>query len=144
MKNNAIHTIVALLCGTVFGIGLSMSGMLNPERVQNFLDITGHWDPSLAFVLGGAVTVAFAGMSIVRRMRRPVYEKEFFLPTSRQIDVRLIIGSTIFGVGWGLGGFCPGPAIASLSVGLMPSFVFVNFMVIGMVLHDRLFAGKRS
>jgi uncharacterized membrane protein YedE/YeeE len=144
MKNNAIHTIVALLCGTVFGIGLSMSGMLNPERVQNFLDITGHWDPSLAFVLGGAVTVAFAGMSIVRRMRRPVYEKEFFLPTSRQIDGRLIIGSTIFGVGWGLGGFCPGPAIASLSVGLIPSFVFVNFMVIGMVLHDRLFAGKRS
>jgi uncharacterized membrane protein YedE/YeeE len=144
MKNNAIHTIVALLCGTVFGIGLSISGMLNPERVQNFLDITGHWDPSLAFVLGGAVTVAFAGMSIVRRMRRPVYEKEFFLPTSRQIDGRLIIGSTIFGVGWGLGGFCPGPAIASLSVGLIPSFVFVNFMVIGMVLHDRLFAGKRS
>jgi uncharacterized membrane protein YedE/YeeE len=144
MKNNAIHTIVALLCGTVFGIGLSISGMLNPERVQNFLDITGHWDPSLAFVLGGAVTVAFAGMSIVRRMRRPVYEKEFFLPTSRQIDGRLIIGSTIFGVGWGLGGFCPGPAIASLSVGLMPSFVFVSFMVIGMVLHDRLFAGKRS
>ncbi|CAN7655043.1 DUF6691 family protein [Rhizobium sp. LjRoot258] len=144
MKNNAIHTIVALLCGTVFGIGLSMSGMLNPERVQNFLDITGHWDPSLAFVLGGAVTVAFAGMSIVRRMRRPVYEKEFFLPASRQIDVRLIIGSTIFGIGWGLGGFCPGPAIASLSVGLMPSFVFVSFMVIGMVLHDRLFAGKRS
>jgi uncharacterized membrane protein YedE/YeeE len=144
MKNNAIHTIVALLCGTVFGIGLSISGMLNPERVQNFLDITGHWDPSLAFVLGGAVTVAFAGMSIVRRMRRPVYEKEFFLPTSRQIDGRLIIGSTIFGVGWGLGGFCPGPAIASLSVGLMPSFVFVSFMGIGMVLHDRLFAGKRS
>ncbi|MEK1893991.1 MAG: YeeE/YedE family protein [Rhizobium sp.] len=144
MKNNAIHTIVALLCGTVFGIGLSISGMLNPERVQNFLDITGHWDPSLAFVLGGAVTVAFAGMSIVRRMRRPVYEKEFFLPTSRQIDGRLIIGSTIFGVGWGLGGFCPGPAIASLSVGLIPSFVFVSFMVIGMVLHDRLFAGKRS
>lgn len=144
MKNNAIHTIVALLCGTVFGIGLSISGMLNPERVQNFLDITGHWDPSLAFVLGGAVTVAFAGMSIVRRMRRPVYEKEFFLPTSRQIDGRLIIGSTIFGIGWGLGGFCPGPAIASLSVGLIPSFVFVSFMVIGMVLHDRLFAGKRS
>lgn len=144
MKNNAIHTIVALLCGTVFGIGLSISGMLNPERVQNFLDITGHWDPSLAFVLGGAVTVAFAGMSIVRRMRRPVYEKEFFLPTSRQIDGRLIIGSTIFGVGWGLGGFCPGPAIASLSVGLIPSFVFVSFMVIGMVLHDRMFAGKRS
>jgi uncharacterized membrane protein YedE/YeeE len=144
MKNNAIHTIVALLCGTVFGIGLSISGMLNPERVQNFLDITGHWDPSLAFVLGGAVAVAFAGMSIVRRMRRPVYEKEFFLPTSRQIDGRLIIGSTIFGVGWGLGGFCPGPAIASLSVGLIPSFVFVSFMVIGMVLHDRLFAGKRS
>jgi uncharacterized membrane protein YedE/YeeE len=77
-------------------------------------------------------------------MRRPVYEKEFFLPTSRQIDGRLIIGSTIFGVGWGLGGFCPGPAIASLSVGLIPSFVFVSFMVIGMVLHDRLFAGKRS
>ncbi|MBZ9791058.1 YeeE/YedE family protein [Rhizobium sp. 3T7] len=144
MKNNAIHTIVALLCGTVFGIGLSMSGMLNPERVQNFLDITGHWDPSLAFVLGGAVTVAFVGVSIARRMRRPVYEKEFFLPTSRQIDERLIIGSTIFGIGWGLGGFCPGPAIASLSVGLMPSFVFVSFMVIGMVLHDRLFAGKRS
>ncbi|KQV36656.1 YeeE/YedE family protein [Rhizobium sp. Root1204] len=132
------RTAAALTSGAVFGFGLSLSGMLNPARVQGFLDVFGAWDPSLAFVLGGAVLVAFVGFRIMYRMRRPVLDESFHVPSKNAIDAPLVIGSALFGVGWGLGGFCPGPAVASLSVGFVESFVFVVAMIVGMTLHDRV------
>ena len=102
----------ALASGAIFGFGLSMSGMLDPVRVRGFLDIFGVWDPSLAFVLGGAVIVASIGVQITKRMQHPTFDDSFHVPTRRRIDAPLIIGSALFGLGWGIGGFCPGPAIA--------------------------------
>ncbi|KQV81797.1 YeeE/YedE family protein [Rhizobium sp. Root1220] len=129
---------VALASGTVFGFGLSLSGMLNPVRVQGFLDIFNVWDPSLAFVLGGAVLIAFVGVRIMYGLGRPAFDETFRLPATRKIDPPLVVGSALFGVGWGIGGFCPGPAVASLSVGLAQSLVFVIAMLVGMIVHDRI------
>ncbi len=134
--------LAALGCGALFAFGLSLSGMLDPARIQGFLDLFGAWDPSLAFVLGGAVSVAMVGMVLVRRMARPVLAQTFHIPQSRVIDRPLVLGSAIFGIGWGLGGLCPGPALAALSLGLMPVAVFVLAMVAGMVIHDRLLSGR--
>jgi len=130
----------ALASGAIFGFGLSMSGMLNPVRVQGFLDIFGAWDPSLAFVLGGAVIVASIGVQITKRMQHPTFDDSFHVPTRRRIDARLIIGSALFGLGWGIGGFCPGPAIASISLGLPQSVLFVVAMLLGMIVHDRMWS----
>ena len=133
--------VVALLAGALFGLGLSLSGMLDPARVIGFLDVaSGRWDPSLMFVLGGAVMVAIPGVMLQRRLARPVLDERFHLPETRAIDRRLLIGSTMFGLGWGLAGFCPGPAVSALSVGYMPVVVFVAAMLAGMLLHDRLIA----
>ncbi len=137
MSGSFPRAIAALGCGLVFGLGLSLSGMLDPARVQGFLDVTGAWDPSLAFVMGGAVTVTYCGLFLVRRMRRPLLGQHFGLEADRPIDARLLVGSTLFGIGWGLAGFCPGPAVAALSTGLLPVLAFVAAMVTGMVLHDR-------
>ena len=136
--NRFAQVITALAAGTVFGLGLAMSGMLDPARVRGFLDIFGAWDPSLAFVLGGAVTVALAGMAVLRRLRRPAFDEGFHLPATSPIDRRLVLGSAIFGIGWGMAGFCPGPALASLSLGLAPVVLFVVAMLAGMTLHDRV------
>jgi uncharacterized membrane protein YedE/YeeE len=137
---------VALLAGAMFGFGLSLSEMVDPTRVIGFLDLaSGHWDPTLAFVLGGAVLVATLGVLFLqRRMAKPVLDAQFHLPERTDIDTRLVAGSAIFGVGWGLAGFCPGPAIAALSMGLPPVFLFIAAMAAGMVLHDRFLAGRRS
>nr|WP_245297351.1 YeeE/YedE family protein [Rhizobium oryziradicis] len=132
----------ALGCGAIFGFGLSLSGMLDPARVQGFLDVFGAWDPSLMFVLGGAVVVAFAGMVWVRKMTKPVLADTFNMPTKTRIDMPLVLGSAIFGIGWGLGGFCPGPAIAAMPMGYGVVAVFIVAMVVGMLAHDRLKAGK--
>ena len=137
--NSGSRLIVSLSAGALFGFGLSLSGMIDPARVTGFLDVmSGHWDPSLLFVLGGAVLVAFVGFRIMYRMRRPVLDESFHVPSKNVIDAPLVIGSALFGVGWGLGGFCPGPAVASLSVGWVQSFVFVMAMIVGMTLHDRV------
>ncbi|GLQ78939.1 membrane protein [Mesorhizobium huakuii] len=144
MRHTKLQPVAALAAGTLFGLGLALSGMLDPVRVQGFLDIFGAWDPSLAFVLGGAVAVAMAGMAWLRRMSRPLLADRFHLPMKSPIDARLVVGSAIFGLGWGLGGFCPGPAVASLSLGLTPTLVFVAFMLAGMVAHDRFFVGRPS
>lgn len=127
----------ALLSGIVFGFGLSLSGMLNPVRVQGFLDVFGNWDPSLAFVLGGAVAVALIGVQMMKRLRHPAFDDSFHVPMDRKIDTPLIIGSALFGLGWGIGGFCPGPAVASLSVGIPQTMLFVVAMLIGMTGYDR-------
>lgn len=137
MNRNLYQFFAALASGAVFGFGLSLSGMLNPARVQGFLDIFGAWDPSLAFVLGGAVAVAFIGVQMTKRMRRPVFDDAFHVPTSGRIDASLIAGSALFGLGWGIGGFCPGPAVASLAIGLPQTVLFVVAMLTGMTLHDR-------
>lgn len=136
--NRFAQVITALAAGTVFGLGLAMSGMLDPARVRGFLDIFGAWDPSLAFVLGGAVTVALAGMAVLKRLRRPAFDEAFHLPATSPVDRRLVLGSAIFGIGWGMAGFCPGPALASLSLGLAPVVLFVIAMLAGMSLHDRV------
>lgn len=137
---NTARTAVALLAGVLFGFGLSVSGMLDPVRIQGFLSVIRAWDPSLAFVLGGAVIVAFAGVRLSARMGRPVFGDSFHLPEVTRIDRRLIVGSALFGIGWGLGGFCPGPAIASLSIGLWQTWLFALAMIAGIVFHDRFMA----
>ncbi len=135
------RALVALAAGALFGFGLSLSGMLDPARVIGFLDIaSGRWDPSLAFVLGGAVAVAIPGVLIQRRLARPALDRVFHLPETGRIDRRLLAGSALFGIGWGLAGFCPGPAVAALSLGLQPVFLFVAAMAVGMFVHDRFIA----
>jgi uncharacterized protein len=126
---------VGLLSGAIFGLGLALSGMLDPARVLGFLDVAGRWDPSLAFVLGGALIVSFAGYRLSRRMQRPVFAEQFDVPTHTRIDGRLLTGAALFGVGWGLAGFCPGPAIASLGLLRAGSVLFVVAMLIGMALY---------
>ncbi|MGF6175540.1 DUF6691 family protein [Ensifer sp. 4252] len=133
-----LRPLATLASGIIFGVGLSLSGMLDPARVRAFLDVTRDWNPSLAFVLGGAVAVSALGVLMTRRMRRPLLDDAFHLPGNRVIDRRLIIGSAIFGVGWGLVGLCPGPAVTSLSLGWPATALFVVAMLAGMVLHDRL------
>jgi len=127
-----VKIAAALLAGLLFGLGLALSGMLDPVRVQGFLDVTGAWDPSLAFVLGGAVGVSALGNLLARHVRHPLLAAAFDIPSSRQIDVKLLGGSALFGIGWGLAGFCPGPALAALSLGLPKAFVFVAAMLLGM------------
>ena len=138
MNRNIFQFGAALASGIVFGFGLSLSGMLNPVRVQGFLDVFGNWDPSLAFVLGGAVAVAFIGVKVMKRLRRPVFDDTFHVPTNRKIDVPLVIGSALFGLGWGIGGFCPGPALASLATGGVKPVLFVSAMLAGMGLFELL------
>ena len=132
---------VALLSGALFGYGLSLSGMVDPARVLGFLDIaSGHWDPSLMFVLGGAVCVAFIAVAIQRRLPKPVLDTQFYIPERTDIDARLVGGSVLFGIGWGLAGFCPGPALSALTTGLTPVLLFIAAMIAGMLLHDRVLA----
>ena len=125
---------LSLLSGSLFGAGLAISGMMDPSRVRGFLDITGSWDPTLAFVMGGATVVMAIAWLVQRRMQRPLTETEFALPGTQLIDRRLISGAVLFGVGWGLAGLCPGPAIASLAVNPLPAAVFVGSMIGGMSL----------
>jgi len=130
------QSLASLVVGAIFGFGLSLSGMLDPARVRGFLDIAGHFDPSLGFVLAGAVAVSGLGYLISRRLPRPALDASFHLPKRKDIDRRLLIGAAIFGVGWGAAGFCPGPAIASLALGIAPIFVFTAMMLLGVAIHD--------
>ena len=130
---------VGLIAGAMFGFGLSLSGMLDPARVRGFLDVAGHFDPSLAFVLAGAVAVSGVGYLISRVLRRPLLGGDFQLSARKAIDRPLILGAAIFGVGWGASGLCPGPAIASLALGLVPTFVFAGTMLVGILVHDNLY-----
>ncbi|MEQ1952288.1 DUF6691 family protein [Mesorhizobium yinganensis] len=123
--------VVNLLLGLLFGIGLVVSGMSDPAKVLNFLDVAGTWDPSLAFVMGGGVLVAFIGYRLVLRRDRPLMANGFRLPTKTSIDGRLLTGAAIFGIGWGIGGFCPGPAFAALGLGQPGTLAFVLAMLAG-------------
>jgi uncharacterized membrane protein YedE/YeeE len=126
--------LVSALAGLIFGLGLIVSGMANPAKVQNFLDLAGIWDPSLLFVMGGAVAVTLVGYRLVLRRQSPILDERFRLPTRNDIDPRLIGGAALFGVGWGLSGFCPGPAITSLFLLAKGTLVFVPAMLAGMSL----------
>jgi uncharacterized membrane protein YedE/YeeE len=135
-----MQLITALLIGTLFGLGLSISEMINPARVIGFLDIAGRWDPTLMFVMGGALAVTLPGYALILRRGRPLLDSHFFLPTKQALDRPLILGAVIFGIGWGLGGICPGPALAALASGSPGIVIFVVAMIAGQWLAGR-FAG---
>jgi len=124
--------LTSLLAGLVFGLGLIVSGMANPAKVLGFLDIGGAWDPSLAFVMGGAVAVGAIAFTVAKRRKRSWLGADMKLPTSRVIDRRLTLGSILFGVGWGIAGFCPGPGLVALGMGQGKALVFVIAMLAGM------------
>ncbi|WP_045834546.1 YeeE/YedE family protein [Hyphomicrobium sp. 99] len=133
--------LVNLAAGLLFGVGLVISGMANPAKVLNFLDVAGSWDPSLAFVMLGAIAVTATGYRYVLQRSKPLLDQSFHLPVQNEIDRPLVIGSAIFGLGWGLIGFCPGPAIASLGLAATGTLVFVPTMLIGIA--AAAIAGKR-
>lgn len=126
------------LAGLLFGLGLAISGMTDPARVIGFLDVAGAWDPTLIFVLGGAVVTTFIGYRLVWRRQMPLFESRFQLPTRRDLDARLMGGAALFGIGWGLSGYCPGPAIASLPGLSWPLAAFLVALVLGWWLARRL------
>ncbi|MEO6985678.1 MAG: YeeE/YedE family protein [Paralcaligenes sp.] len=128
--------ILVFLVGLVFGIGLILSGMADPARVLGFLDLSGSWDPSLALVMGGAIMVGFFAFQTARKRGRTVFGKVLRLPHATAIDKRLLLGSTIFGAGWGLAGFCPGPAIVAMGSGHLKAVVFVSAMLAGMLVYE--------
>ena len=134
--------VAAATSGLLFGCGLVFSDMINPARILGFLDVAGDWDPSLALVMAGALIPASLAYFIRRRLQRPALDLKFHEPTSRAIDGRLVLGAIIFGAGWGLVGFCPGPAIAAFGLQSMPAFIFGAAMLLGMTVYrftmDRL------
>jgi len=127
---------ISLAAGVIFGVGLAVSQMVDPAKVLAFLDVAGAWDPSLILVMGGAVLVFGAAFQLIRRRSRPLLAGRFVTPTVRDLDARLIGGSVLFGVGWGLVGYCPGPAIASLAFGLRESLIFVVATLAGAALYN--------
>ena len=129
---------IALLAGTLFGAGLAVSGMADPQRVRGFLDLFGTWDPTLAFVMGGAIVPMALAWRIQKRMTSPLSVEQFSLPTNRDLDPRLIGGAALFGIGWGVAGLCPGPAIADLAIAPVPAAIFVVAMLGGMILNSLL------
>lgn len=125
-------TLSAFGAGIVFGVGLGLSGMTQTAKVLAFLDVFGAWDPSLLFVMAGAILVHFGLNRLIRRRESPLLDTRFHLPSATSLDTKLIAGSALFGVGWGLGGYCPGPAIVSAASGALPAIVFVGAMAVGM------------
>lgn len=136
--SHARRLLPPLASGLLFGAGLTLSGMTDPRRVRGFLDLFGNWDPTLAFVMGGAVIVMALAWRLRNRMAAPVFGEKFSLPDRSDIDARLIIGSALFGIGWGIAGLCPGPAVASLALAPMDVLPFVVAMLVGMGLHRLL------
>ena len=128
----------ALAAGTLFGAGLTVSGMTDPQRVHGFLDLFGKWDPTLVFVMGGAVLVMAVAWQLRKRLGHPLFAAKFVLPDRSDLDIRLILGAALFGIGWGLAGLCPGPAIASLTLAPAAVLPFVVAMLAGMAIHRLL------
>lgn len=139
MKN-----IMTLLSGIVFGLGLIISGMTNPAKVIGFLDIAGAWDPSLMFVMIGGIAVAFVGFKFVQDKTQTMFDEPIHLPGTTHISKELVIGSLLFGAGWALAGFCPGPALVTMGAGYKEAFIFVMAMIVGMTIHDHLFKACRK
>ena len=137
------YSFASLFAGLVFGMGLIVSGMANPEKVLGFLDIAGLWDPSLAFVMGGAIIVGLVSLAVARKRTLSFLGFNMKLPTNNRIEKRMVIGSMMFGIGWGIAGFCPGPVLVALGAGEIKGAVFVACMVAGMVLFE-LFERNRA
>lgn len=136
MKNqNMQKNISALLIGVLFGAGLCISGMSDPDKVLNFLNFLGQWDPSLLFVLGGAVVTTFIGYIVILKKEGPVFGNQFHLPTSTDIDKKLIAGAALFGIGWGMTGYCPGPAVSGLAFGAPEPWLFCLSLALGFTAH---------
>jgi len=133
MKN-----LLTLFAGLTFGFGLIISGMSNPNKVINFLDITGNWDPSLALVMLGAIPLAFLGFRWIETSHKTIFNEELHLPGKDNFNPSLLIGSLLFGVGWAITGFCPGPALVALGTGSVKAIFFVAAMLMGMLVHDRI------
>ncbi|MBO9516410.1 MAG: YeeE/YedE family protein [Variovorax sp.] len=136
--------LASLLAGLVFGLGLIVSGMANPAKVLGFLDVTGTWDPSLAFVMGGAIAVGVVAFMVAGRRTSSLLGAEMRLPSARHIDRRLVAGSVLFGIGWGIAGFCPGPGLVSLGMGEVKALVFVAAMLAGMGVFELLERRKNA
>ena len=139
-----MERFTVFIAGLLFGAGVTVSGMVNPMKVLNFMDIAGQWDPTLLFVMGAGLAVTFIGYRLVLARARPVFAAAFTLPSSRLIDARLVGGAALFGIGWGLTGFCPGPAIASLAFRHWQSYLFVAAMVAGMIAARYIIARPAS
>jgi len=136
MNRTNLGLIVSLLCGTLFGLGLAVSGMTSPAKVLNFLDFAGTWDPSLLFVLGGAVTVSVVTFHVILHRKAPALADQFHLPQKKMIDRQLVLGALLFGIGWGISGYCPGPAIAALAEPNWETWIFLPAMLLGMVMQQ--------
>ncbi len=137
MKNQfKTQNAVAFLVGLLFAIGLAFSGMTQPQKVIGFLDIF-HWDPSLIFVMIGAILVHSLSYPLIRKRKTPLLDTKWHVPTRKDITARLIIGSALFGIGWGMAGFCPGPALSSIPTGDVRTILFVSFMLLGMFLFKK-------
>ncbi|WIT14271.1 YeeE/YedE family protein [Paucibacter sediminis] len=132
-----LRLLIAGLSGLVFGLGLIASGMSNPAKVKGFLDLAGAWDPSLALVMGGAIAVGVFAFATGKRRERAWSGERMEIPNIRVIDARLIVGGLLFGIGWGIAGFCPGPALVALGSGMDAALIFVPAMLAGMLLHDQ-------
>jgi uncharacterized membrane protein YedE/YeeE len=130
--------LIVLTSGLLFGAGVTISGMVNPMKVLNFMDIFGQWDATLIFVMGAGLVVTFLGYQVVLKRKAPLFASTFGLPTSQNIDTKLLGGTALLGLGWGLSGFCPGPAIASVVFGRMESITFVIAMAAGMILTKQI------
>lgn len=131
-----MYTALSFVSGLVFGVGLLVSGLANPAKVLGFLDVAGAWDPSLAFVMAGAIAVASGAFALAGRRSATLIGTPMRLPSSRAIDRPLILGSVVFGIGWGVAGFCPGPALVALGAGQIKALVFVAAMLAGMAIHE--------
>jgi uncharacterized membrane protein YedE/YeeE len=134
------RVFAGLVCGIVFGLGLAIAGMTDPRKIAGFLDVAGVWDPSLALTMAGALAVTLIAFPLIQRRGRAVFDEILHLPTRRDIDTALIVGSGVFGIGWGLGGYCPGPGFAALSINPRDAGVFVVAMIVGMLARRALAA----
>ena len=135
MKQN----LIALLSGIIFGIGLSLSHMIDPNKVLSFLDISGNWDPSLIFVMLGALVVAFVSFKLILKRPAPIWVESFHISRKSSVDKPLILGAAIFGIGWGMSGYCPGPAVAGLGLLSMESVIMVTAIYLGFIAYQRFF-----
>lgn len=131
--------LIAFISGILFGVGLALSQMVNPDKVLNFLDIAGNWDPSLIFVMLGALLVTIISFRFILKRSAPLFDSKFYLAVKTEIDKPLIIGAALFGIGWGIAGYCPGPAVAGLGVGNPEAVSILGAMLLGILVHRHFF-----
>lgn len=139
-----MHLMVVLLAGALFGGGIAISGMGDPAKVQNFLDLAGQWDPSLAFVMGGGLLITTPGFWFLFKGSKPWFADAFALPTLKEVDGKLLTGAVLFGIGWGVSGLCPAPALVALLTGQAAFFIFAAALVAGMLLHYLILERRRA